>query len=292
VLEALLEEVSDPSSLYRAGEQAEASWKSRVLTVLTEALGPKAELAEKFRSNPYGLFAFSDSTPESAWARAHKEGVERAKGYVEAAVFQLRLREEARVRVKEQPSASSRSGRPESLGEPDRRAVFVVHGRNALARDATFEFLRAIGLAPIEWAQAIEATGRPSPYVGEVLAAAFGKAQAVLVLLTPDDEGQLRAPYRTAGDAAHETGLTPQARANVVFEAGMAMAWDENRTVLVELGRCRPFSDIGGRHVLRLDGSSERRQELASRLRSAGLLVDTSGTDWHRAGDFDRAVEA
>lgn len=66
----------------------------------------------------------------------------------------------------------------------------------------------------------------------------------------------------------------------------MAMAWDENRTVLVELGRCRPFSDIGGRHVLRLDNSTERRQELAQRLSTAGLAVDTTGTDWHSRGSF------
>jgi predicted nucleotide-binding protein len=34
---------------------------------------------------------------------------------------------------------------------PDKRRVFVVHGRNILARDAVFELLRAIDLYPIEW---------------------------------------------------------------------------------------------------------------------------------------------
>ena len=71
----------------------------------------------------------------------------------------------------------------------------------------------------------------------------------------------------------------------------MAMAWDENRTVIVELGRSRPFSDIAGRHVLRLDNSSERRQELAQRLQASKLALDMSGTDWHSAGDFDSAVK-
>jgi hypothetical protein len=64
------------------------------------------------------------------------------------------------------------------------------------------------------------------------------------------------------------------------------MAWNENRTVLVELGTCRPFSDIGGRHLLRLNNSTQRRQELADRLKTAGAAVSMSGTDWHSAGDF------
>jgi hypothetical protein len=66
----------------------------------------------------------------------------------------------------------------------------------------------------------------------------------------------------------------------------MAMAWDEKRTVLVELGNCRPFSDIGGRHLLRLNNTTQRRQELAERLQTAGASATTTGTEWHTAGDF------
>ncbi|HEX6524638.1 MAG TPA: nucleotide-binding protein [Streptosporangiaceae bacterium] len=169
---------------------------------------------------------------------------------------------------------------------PDPRSVFVVHGRNRQARDAVFTFLRALGLQPIEWNEAVQATGRPTPYVGEVLDAAFGRAQTVLVLMTPDDEARLRDPFHEAGDPAHETRTTPQARPNVLFEAGMAMGRDENRVVLVEFGALRPFSDIGGRHVLRLNNSTQRRQELAQRLEAAGAAVSTTGTDWHTAGEF------
>ena len=58
------------------------------------------------------------------------------------------------------------------------------------------------------------------------------------------------------------------------------------RTVLVELGSLRPFSDIAGLYVIRMDGSSQRRQELAQRLRVAGCPVKLDGTAWHSAGDF------
>jgi predicted nucleotide-binding protein len=183
-----------------------------------------------------------------------------------------------------QPVASGRDLPPKA--GPDPRSVFVVHGRNARARDAMFTFLRALGLQPIEFNEAVLATGRPNPFIAEVLDPAFSRAQTVVVLLTPDDEARLRDAFHENGDPVHETTLTPQARPNVLFEAGMAMARDENRTVLVELGTLRPFSDIGGRHVVRLNDSTQRRQELAQRLEAAGAAVNRSGTDWHTAGDF------
>ncbi len=174
----------------------------------------------------------------------------------------------------------------------DTRDVFVVHGRNLMARDALFDFLRSIDLHPVEWSEAVHATGKPAPYVGEILDAAFSRAHAVVVLFTPDDEARLRESLRTDSEPPHETDLTGQARPNVLFEAGMAMGRSEDRTVLVELGSLRPFSDVAGRHVIRLDKSSQRRQELAQRLRAAGCPVNLEGTDWHTAGDFESVVDS
>lgn len=72
------------------------------------------------------------------------------------------------------------------------RRVFVIHGRNERLRIGMFTFLRALGLEPLEWTKAMGLTGKASPYIGEVLEAAFKHAQAALVLLTPDDEARLR----------------------------------------------------------------------------------------------------
>jgi predicted nucleotide-binding protein len=169
----------------------------------------------------------------------------------------------------------------------DPRIVFVVHGRNLGRRDALFRFLRTIGLSPLEWSQAVRATGKASPYIGEVLDAAFSRAQAVVVLMTPDDKAYLRSALRKEDDPSFESKLTYQARPNVLFEAGMAMGRCAERTVLVQIGEMRPFSDIGGRHIMKLDNSTERRQELGQRLESAGCPVDLTGTQWHREGDFN-----
>ena len=175
----------------------------------------------------------------------------------------------------------------EARSKADSRRVFVVHGRNNDARRSLFTFLRSIGLDPLEWSEARQLTRKPSPYVGEILDAAFSHAQAVVVLFTPDDEARLKEQFWAGDEPSHETELTGQSRPNVLFEAGMAMARHEDRTILVELGTLRPFSDAAGIHTVRMDDSSQKRQELAQRLKTAGCPVNMSGTDWHTVGDFE-----
>jgi predicted nucleotide-binding protein len=169
-------------------------------------------------------------------------------------------------------------------GGVDPRKVFVIHGRNEPARKGLFEFLRAIGLDPIEWSEAIQMTGKGSPYIGEVLDTAFASAQAVVVLQTPDDVTYLHESLTYPGDPECSPQMQP--RPNVLFEAGMAMGRHEDRTIIVELGQVKVFSDIHGRHVVRLDNSLRKRQELATRLQTAGCRTRTNGTDWHDAGNL------
>lgn len=171
---------------------------------------------------------------------------------------------------------------PDARPRLQSRDIFVVHGRNLRARDAIFAFLRAIDLRPLEWGEALGVTDRASPYVGEVLDAAFDRVQAVVVLLTGDDEARLAAEFRSANDPRSESQLLRQPRPNVLFEAGMALARHPEKTVLVQFGDIRGFSDIAGRHIVRIvNGSPSERHDLASRLRRAGCPAQTEGrTDW------------
>jgi predicted nucleotide-binding protein len=165
-------------------------------------------------------------------------------------------------------------------------AVFVVHGRDADARNAMFTFLRAVGVTPIEWTSALKMTKKPAPYIGEIIEAAFARARAIVVLMTPDDLAQLRPDLLLPSDKPYERTPTGQARPNVLFEAGMAFATHPDRTVIVQLGHVREFSDVAGRHVVHMSNDFPKRQELATKLTNAGCIVDTSGTDWGEAGDF------
>lgn len=171
--------------------------------------------------------------------------------------------------------------------QPNKKAVWVVHGRNIKIKNSIFQFLRAIGVEPIEWGEAKVKTKKASPFVGEILEVAFSYAQAVVVLLTGDDLAKLRDEFQSSDDEQYETQLTPQARPNVLFEAGMAMGYCPERTILVQIGKIRPFSDIAGRHVIKFDGGPEKRKELIDVLATAGVLVDIAGKkDWLTVGDF------
>jgi len=72
-----------------------------------------------------------------------------------------------------------------------------------------------------------------------------------------------------------------------LFEAGMAFGTHPDRTLLIKVGHVKDFSDVAGRHVIRISNSADKRNEIAERLRTAGCDVKTSGTDWLNTGDFN-----
>src|SRR5204862_4075961 len=107
-------------------------------------------------------------------------------------------------------------------------------------------YLPAIGLRPTAWTEALKKAGEPAAFIGDILEAGFQNPQAVVVILTGDDMARVKEPYGSEK-------LTEQPRANVLFEAGMALGRFPKRTIFVQVGEVRPFSDLAGRHVFRLD---------------------------------------
>ena len=166
------------------------------------------------------------------------------------------------------------------------KKVFVVHGRDDRLRGDFFLFLRELGLDPLEWSEALRLTGKSSPYIGEVLDSAFSTAQAIIVLLSPEDEVKLTPELCGPEEEGSEKEFMLQPRANVLFEAGMAFGRKPDRTILIEVGSIKRFSDVAGRHVVRLSNNVATRKEVAQRLKSAGCSVSTSGNDWLTVGNF------
>lgn len=174
-----------------------------------------------------------------------------------------------------------------SVSMEDNRTVFVIHGRNEALRVELFSFLRAAGLDPLEWSEAVGLTRQGAPYIGEVLDKAFEDASAVLVLLTPDDEVRLAPELVTTSDGEDEREVRRQPRPNVLFEAGMAFGRHAERTVLVSIGRPKAFSDVAGRHVIHLTNDVSRRMDLIGRLEAMGCPVRANERrDWLTTGDF------
>ncbi|GAB1641551.1 CATRA conflict system CASPASE/TPR repeat-associated protein [Krasilnikovia sp. MM14-A1259] len=163
---------------------------------------------------------------------------------------------------------------------PNTRDVFVIHGRDDQARRALWTFLQSIDLHPLDWEEIVQRTGKPSPYMGEVLREAFERNQAAVVLLTPDDGASLHPSLQGADEPAYETVVTGQARPNVLVEAGMALGLQHERTVVIEIGRLRPVSDMAGINVVRFNGTVESLKKIVNRLTAAGCAANTQGTDW------------
>ncbi len=153
--------------------------------------------------------------------------------------------------------------------------VFIVHGRNWKIEAEVFAFLRKIGLSPMSWGKAVSLTNVSAPYIGQVLDTALDQAQAVVVLLTGDDEVQ------TAGSLEH------QPRANVLFEVGMAFTRIAGRTILVELDEIRYCKALMGRHRVRLSNDFKHRMALIRSLENAGCAVTRpSAEEIRNTGDF------
>ncbi|UWE11049.1 nucleotide-binding protein [Actinacidiphila bryophytorum] len=184
---------------------------------------------------------------------------------------------------------SGTSGTPGASGtaQPDRsRNVFVVHGRDEEVRREMFALLRRLDLRPLEWEELVRATGKTSPYLGEVVANAPSQAQAALVLLTPDDTAKLHPDLLGDEERADEIRYTGQPRQNVLIELGMVLMAYPERTVIVEVGRLRHAADIEGLNVIRFDGSLTSLAKIAARLELAGCRLDDSGPEWRETGHF------
>jgi predicted nucleotide-binding protein len=189
--------------------------------------------------------------------------------------------------VTDQPRSAERRERRDTAGDADKsRNVFVIHGRDEEAREAVFDFLRALGLRPLEWEHLVHAQGIGAPSLATVVTNASHHAQAVLALLTPDDIVALHPTLHGPHDAIDEVALGCQARPNVFLELGMALAILPERTIIVEAGAMRRPADLAGLNYIRVTRDAGWCNKVAERLRTAGCPVDRMGTDWQRAGQF------
>jgi uncharacterized protein YegL len=167
-----------------------------------------------------------------------------------------------RLAYRRRPSlATPSAGRPQGGRLADRKSVLIIHGRDVGAVEPLPELLRAMGLRPVAWEDVVAEIGVGAPHVGDVLSAAVEIAQAVLVVLSPENRDG-------------------QPRSNVLFEAGLAMGKAPDRTLLVALGDVQLPSDLSGLSVIRLTDSPMSRNALRNRLAATGCDPESSGTEW------------
>ena len=174
----------------------------------------------------------------------------------------------------------------------DPKRVFVIYGRNHVAYDEMVKFLRAIKLNPKSFYD-VATECSPSATVRQIVRHGMEQAAGVVALFTPDEWSVLR-PAHDPARGSDEDSRRWQARPNVIFEAGLAMGIDEDRTILVKLGAdVRLFSDVGGIHTVNLNNGHEMRNYLRGKLKAAKCEPDMeTGDHLHigQAGDFEKCV--
>lgn len=271
-LTALVDRVSELEQMQSDNEPFK-QWQQESQAALKRLFTSSPEYARDFASISYGLSFITTDTPASAWEEAYQEGLQTARAYLRARIEEIKS---FGLGIDIPAAAATKKGDPS--------IVFTIHGRQLIGE--FHDFLRAIGLKPLEWGQARAKLGKPNPYTWEVVDWALQNAGAIVAFMTPDDEARLKEALWSPTENALEKELMGQPRQNVLFEAGVAYGRNPERTVLLRVGSHRPMSDLAGHHILQLSNAPESRQAVADALKAAGCPVDLTGADWYKAGDF------
>jgi predicted nucleotide-binding protein len=144
------------------------------------------------------------------------------------------------------------------LGAVSADRVFIVHGRDVLAKTQLENLLRRCGLTPVAIMN--------EPVRGRTIIEQIHEHSDVgyaVVIITPDDEGRLR----DVGD------LTPRGRQNVIFEYGLFVGklGRERVCCLARTADLEMPSDLAGVLEIRYDNDvNEAALRLVDELRAAG----------------------
>jgi hypothetical protein len=171
---------------------------------------------------------------------------------------------------------------------PDPTKIFIVHGRDHYALEQLTRIIRALGLSIMSWDEAkslARKAKKSPPSIQDIIDAGLASCKAIVILISPDEDVQLRMEFRENNDK-DITGQ--QARPNVMFEAGWAWAAYRDRLLIVESGHTRSFSDLDGIHRTPLWTSNGLRQ-FKSELEAMEFPVHPAD-DWEKYGTFELPI--
>jgi predicted nucleotide-binding protein len=176
---------------------------------------------------------------------------------------------------------------------PDKKKVFIIHGRNHAVLKEVGIFLRSMGLDPRLFRDVRKGMGGAT-HVSKVVERGMEEAQGVLALITPDEFASLRTDLRKERESGQVVERW-QARPNVIFEAGMAFGRHPDRVAFAVFGDAKLFTDVDGIHLFRLTnehGPDSSRAQLRGVLED-GMKCDVNlrSDEWMTAGDFDAVTK-
>ncbi len=193
---------------------------------------------------------------QDTFAKAIPQTVERLEGCI-SRLEEKRGDLEAEQEV-DQPGATSSDN-----SSATSRKVFVVHGRDELAKEKVRTFLNKLDLEPVILDE--------QPNRGNTVIEKFEENADVafaVVLFTPDDAGGL-------ADSSNEP--RPRARQNVIFELGFFVAKLGRANVcLLHKDEVEMMSDYYGVIYVPMNDGGGWRLKLAQEIENAGIKVDAN----------------
>lgn len=288
-IEKLRDKISRVGELQnlRRGSTEFKKWRRDTRVAIENIFGQKSQHIKDFSSIGYSLSIISPGIPEARYQDAYQRGLENSVAILESLIDEINEYWEEDTTLSGKSLERGDDMRMRLIGNG--KKIWVVHGRNLKATKAMFDWLRRIGLEPLEWNQTERMTENGSPGTLEIIEKGFESAQAFLILFTDDEEVQLRNELLEE-DESPQSGYQP--RPNVLFEGGMAYAIDRRRTVFVELGNLRRFTDLAGINTVRLGVKPKTKDlnKLIGRLENANCVIDKNGDHWMDTEDFEEAV--
>lgn len=192
------------------------AWNNSLIRYMEKNYGAISTTTNNFKKRTYSLGVYTLGTPPSSFINAYKKDMK------------ITLRELEILLEEEMEDYDT----PAITEKKQTKKVFIVHGRDNSKKYELSGFLYEQGLTPIILHEQVN-NGQT---IIEKIESNSDVACAI-ILLTPDDEGRLKAS---------ENNLKTRARQNVIFEAGYFMGkLGRNRTILLS-GVEETMSDIDG----------------------------------------------
>ncbi|WP_437761866.1 TIR domain-containing protein [Sorangium sp. So ce764] len=233
-----------------------------------------------------------------AWSYFLKHGLleGRSIGTLQVSMTAVGVNYAEEIILKGQEAERAQNSEPDeeddmATQQPDPKKVFIIHGRNVKARKVVEQFVRSLGLTPIDFEQLAADSG--AAFIGEIVRNGLTQAQGIIALFTADEIAHLRPDYHEPHDGQEDKERW-QSRPNVIFEAGMAYGMAPERTILAVLGgQAKLFSDVRGMHLTFLSNNRDARKRLRQKLIGAKCDVDQRSDAYDDpavSGDFDSCV--
>ena len=157
--------------------EAFTKWTHDTRVALKHFFPNETEHIKDFQDISYSPGVMYSGQPPSDFQNAYRSGLGSARAFLQSRIDEItEFWDEDRQAETSGESTGHQAELKEAAKPKHPNLVFVIHGRQLLGD--FHDFLRALGLKPLEWSQARALTKKPNPYTWEIVDTALTEAGA------------------------------------------------------------------------------------------------------------------